>query len=160
MRVDSGMLNQSADYALRAVLYLTRSADAGSRSADAISAALGVPRNYMGKVLNTLARAGVLTSVRGPRGGFRLAVHPAQLRIEAVIEPFQRLPERRVCLLGDRPCDAGHPCDVHVRWRRMSDPVTAFFRDTTIAELLDPGDAEMHAGRVMSRARVPAAGLC
>ena len=55
-----------------------------------------------------------------------------------MIEPFQRLPERRVCLLGDRPCNATDPCDVHQRWRQIADPVNAFFRNTTIAALLAP----------------------
>src|SRR5690606_35341131 len=104
------MLNQSADHALRAVLYVAQHGARRACSAEAISTSLGVPRNYLGKVLNSLTRAGVLTAVRGPRGGFRLA-HPAhQLAIESVIEPFQRLPQRRVCLMGDRPCIAETPC--------------------------------------------------
>jgi Rrf2 family transcriptional regulator, iron-sulfur cluster assembly transcription factor len=133
------MLNQSADYALRAVLYIARQEDGGApRSADAVASALGVPRNYLGKVLNTLAHAAVLESVRGPRGGFRLARSARQITLESVIEPFQRLSDRRVCLLGDRPCDATDPCDVHQRWRQIADPVNAFFRNTTIAALLAP----------------------
>lgn len=132
------MLNQSADYALRAVLFLARSEGGRTRSADVIARSLGVPRNYMGKVLNALAHAGVLESVRGPRGGFRLDRDARQLPLESVVEPFQRLAARHVCLLGDRPCDPARPCDVHVRWSRIEGPVTAFFRHTTIAALLAP----------------------
>jgi Rrf2 family protein len=133
------MLNSSADYALRAVLYMARQAPDRSCSAGAIAAALGVPRNYIGKVLNTLAHAGVLTSVRGPRGGFRLARPPSRLSLREVVEPFQQqLTDRRVCLLGDRPCDARQPCDVHIRWQSMTGPVNEFFHETTIALLLQP----------------------
>ena len=57
------MLNQSADYALRAVLYLAQRPPEEPCSAAEIARALGVPRNYMGKVLNTLARGGLLSSV-------------------------------------------------------------------------------------------------
>jgi len=131
------MLNQSADYALRAVLFIARQKE-GSTNADAAARALGVPRNYLGKVLNTLAHAGVLESVRGPRGGFRLARSASAITLDSVIEPFQRLPERRVCLLGDRPCDSADPCDVHLRWRQIADPVNNFFRTTTVAALLAP----------------------
>jgi Rrf2 family protein len=151
------MLNQSADYALRAVLFLARSEAGGTRSADVIARSLGVPRNYMGKVLNALAHAGALESVRGPRGGFRLASDALQRTVASVIEPFQRLADRHVCLLGDRPCDATRPCDVHQRWRRMEDPVTAFFRHTTIAALLAPAPGG-EAGRAASTALVLPAG--
>jgi len=132
------MLNHSADYALRAVLFLAQQPRGSRSNVEAVSAAIGVPRNYLGKVLNTLARKRVLSSVRGPRGGFRLAADPAGITLENVIEPFQRLPERRMCLLGNRPCDQSRPCSVHTRWRRMSRPVTDFFRETTIDRLLKP----------------------
>ncbi|HEX6308130.1 MAG TPA: Rrf2 family transcriptional regulator [Longimicrobiales bacterium] len=130
------MLNQSADYALRAVLYVAQNGDRTACSAEVIATALGVPRNYLGKVLNALAHADVLSAVRGPRGGFRLAQPAERLTLASVIEPFQRLPARRVCLLGDRPCDAATPCSAHRRWQQMSQPVTDFFRDTTVALML------------------------
>jgi len=132
------MLNQSADYALRAVLYLAQHANGRSSSAEAIATAIGVPRNYLGKVLNTLAHARLLDAVRGPRGGFRLALRPDEMTLAQVVEPFQRLPARRVCLLGDRPCDASRPCNAHRHWQSVSESVTGFFRNTSVAEMLDP----------------------
>lgn len=132
------MLNHSADYALRAVLFVARHADGGLCSADTIATALGVPRNYLGKVLHGLVRARVLASVRGPHGGFRLAADADALTLEQVVGGFQRLPERRVCLLGDRPCDAAQPCGVHQRWQHMTDPIARFFRETTVAVMLEP----------------------
>jgi Rrf2 family protein len=131
------MLNQSADYALRAVLYVAQQTDDGSYSADVIAAATGIPRNYLGKVLHALTQAHVLTSIRGPNGGFRLA-HPAeQLSLAEVVEPFQKLPARQVCLRGNRECDSADPCESHRRWQDMADRITAFFRDTTIATMLE-----------------------
>lgn len=130
------ILNQSAHYALRAVLFLAQHSEAGAQNADVVAAAIGVPRNYLGKVLHTLGRARVVTSVRGPHGGFRLAAAPDCIALEAVITPFQQLPTSSVCLLGDRVCNPSQPCGAHARWRSMSDPVTAFFRETTVASML------------------------
>lgn len=134
------MLNQSADYALRAVLFVAQRGEDTSCTARSIAKAIGVPPNYLGKVLNALANAGVLTSTRGPRGGFRLAGTPAEVTLADVAGPFQNLPERHVCLLGDRPCDATRPCGAHERWQGMTDQVAAFFTTTTLAGMLD-GDA-------------------
>ena len=64
------MLSRTAEYALRAVLFL---ADRGEpTNVDLIAERLGVPRNYLSKTLHRLAREGVLTSTRGQGGGFRL----------------------------------------------------------------------------------------
>lgn len=134
------MLNQSAEHALRAVLFVAQQGTKGSCTANAIARALGVPRNYLGKVLHALTCAHVLRSVRGPHGGFRLAVGPDVLTLADVVGPFQRLPEQHVCLLGNRPCDPASSCGSHRYWQNMADQINAFFTTTTIARMLD-GDA-------------------
>jgi Rrf2 family protein len=130
------MLNQSADYALRAVLYLAQGHNA--HPAAAIAHALGIPQNYLGKILHVLAKTGVLTSTRGPRGGFRLAVDPRALTLAAVTTPFQSVAPRTVCLLGDRSCNPSVPCAAHRRWEAAANHATTFFRTTTIAAMLEP----------------------
>lgn len=133
---NTSLLNQSSDYALRAVLFLAQRDGRKACPAKAIAKATGIRPNYLGKVLHALVSAGVLTSVRGPQGGFRLAVAAAELTLEDIAGPFQRLPERSMCLLGDRLCDAANPCVSHQHWQNIADQVTSFFRTTTIAALL------------------------
>jgi Rrf2 family transcriptional regulator, iron-sulfur cluster assembly transcription factor len=133
------MLNQSADHALRAVLFVARQQEGTHCSADQIAAALDVPRNYLGKLLNTLTQTGVLHSTRGPGGGFRLAVAATELPLARVVEPFHRLPERRSCLLGNGACDPGNPCGSHARWQAMQARLTGFFETTTVAVMLGGG---------------------
>ena len=70
------MLSQTAEYALRTVLYLADRGDGPSASADELARVLGVPRNYLSKTLHRLAREGILASARGRGGGFRLAADP------------------------------------------------------------------------------------
>lgn len=130
------VLNQSADYALRATLFLARAGAAGPQSAEVIADALGVPRNYLGKVLHQLVGANVVASTRGPRGGFVLAQPAGAITLQSVVAPFQELPARTVCLLGNRPCNSAAPCNAHERWRGMSDPVRNFFQSTTIELML------------------------
>ena len=68
------MLSKTSRYALGATAALAERWDEGCaiRVGD-IAADLDVPRNYLSKILHQLSRAGVLTSERGPKGGFRLA---------------------------------------------------------------------------------------
>lgn len=133
------ILSQTAVYALQAVLHLAEAEGDEPLRVDDIARALDVPRNYLSKILHVLARDGVLTSTRGPRGGFRLRRPPSELRLESVIEHFDEITSASGCLLGRVRCSDADPCAAHARWKRVSDAVRSFLRDTTIEELLASG---------------------
>lgn len=130
-------MSRSAEYALRAVLYLAQRPEEGPLRATDMADALELPRNYLQKVLHTLAKQGVLQSLRGPTGGFTLAVPASGLSIRAVVEPFDPAPERRRCLLGRPSCGEQDPCSAHARWSGVADSVGSFFQDTTVADLVN-----------------------
>lgn len=131
------MLNQSAEYALRAMLYMAQG-DGGAYKASAIANALGIPTAYLGKVVQQLARAGVLTSGRGPTGGYSLARGSGEISLGEIAAPFQALRPRSQCLLGNRTCDRAQPCAAHHRWSRINDEVAAHLNNTTLADMLTP----------------------
>ncbi|HKH90852.1 MAG TPA: Rrf2 family transcriptional regulator [Gemmatimonadaceae bacterium] len=130
------MLSSTSDYALRATLLLARHRGGRALRADEIAEATGAPRNYMAKTLNALAKAGIVTSARGPLGGFALACAPDDLTIARVIDCFDEARPQRRCLLGNAPCDARHPCTAHGRWTAIKDARRAFYADTTVADLI------------------------
>lgn len=132
------MLTQTAEHALRALLFLAQRPGAGSVPADEIADAIGAPRNYLSKTLNALARRGIVSGTRGARGGFQLLVDPAELPIARVIDEFAPPSPHELCLLGGRKCDSAFPCLAHRRWLRMWEESQAPLRSTTLADLLDP----------------------
>jgi Rrf2 family iron-sulfur cluster assembly transcriptional regulator len=131
------MLSSTAAYALRAVLYVARHQAEGPVCVGDAAAALGLPQNYLAKVLHELARGGLLLSTRGKRGGFRLAKAPHHIALHTVVGRFDAIGTRRTCLLGRRDCSDRHPCLAHARWRAIGEETARFFRDTTVAQLLD-----------------------
>jgi Rrf2 family protein len=128
------MLSQTAEYALRTVLFLADSDDVAR--VEEIARRLGVPRNYLSKTLHRLAQEGVLRSTRGKGGGFQLAVPPDQLKLLRVVAPFDDISGERRCLLGRPQCSDRNPCPAHHQWGAVSERVTAFFRDRTVGDLL------------------------
>ncbi len=128
--------SQTSTYALRAVLYLVREGSHRPLRVGEIAEAVDIPRNYLSKILHQLARAGVLTSSRGPKGGFELARPAAEVSLAHVIEPLEPVSAERPCLLGNTACSDESPCAAHHRWKHVADQMQAFFHDTTIAELL------------------------
>ena len=131
------MISKTDQYALRAVLHLAQRVEDGPVGAAAIAQGLGLPANYLSKILHDLARAGVLRSERGPRGGFRLAKPASELSLAEVIAPFNSFMKQRTCLLGREQCSDETPCRVHERWSQAADPIIEFFNHTAIADLLE-----------------------
>jgi Rrf2 family iron-sulfur cluster assembly transcriptional regulator len=127
------LLPQTAEYALRAVLHIAAH-DRPVRVAE-IAADLDVPQNYLSKTLHQLARSGVLTSTRGPAGGFELAVAPDRLTLQRVISKFATAGGRR-CLLGHGLCGQIPACAVHDRWAPVAARMRDFYEATTVADLL------------------------
>jgi Rrf2 family protein len=134
------MLSKTSEYALRAIVHLAR--DPGDPvSAGEVAAALDVPANYLSKILHTLSRAGLVDSERGPRGGYRLARAADRMSIADVVGAVDPIAPEGRCLLGHQKCPGPRPCAAHDRWCQVSEPITAFFRDTMVSELLETSGA-------------------
>ena len=77
-----------------------------------------------------------MRSSRGRYGGFDLAVSPARLTLLRVVEGFDRIRERRRCLLGRKECRDSNACAAHARWKALADQIVRFFGETTVKDLL------------------------
>jgi Rrf2 family transcriptional regulator, iron-sulfur cluster assembly transcription factor len=137
------MLSQTAGYALRATLFLARSAPGRTVTADTIASALGAPANYLSKTLHALAKTGIVEGVRGPSGGFRLLVSPAELTVARVIEAFDEPAVQPMCIMGGEACDAARPCRAHAQWLAVTEAMRKPLRSTTLADLLVADSVEL-----------------
>jgi len=127
------MLNQTIEYALRAVIHIGRDPSASFRASE-VAKAIDAPRDYVAKILGQLVRAGILESGRGPCGGFRLLGAPEETRLADVVNVFGQSASRR-CLLGHGVCGETPSCVVHKRWAPIATSMNGFFADTTLADL-------------------------
>jgi Rrf2 family iron-sulfur cluster assembly transcriptional regulator len=134
------LISKTDQYALRAVLCIAQQPEGSRLGAAHIARRLDLPANYLSKILHSLARAGVLVSERGPRGGFGLARSADELSLADVIAPFNSFMQQRSCLLGRGECSDDSPCRLHSRWKSASDPVIEFFNRTVIADLIQEVD--------------------
>ncbi|UCC74503.1 MAG: Rrf2 family transcriptional regulator [Gemmatimonadota bacterium] len=141
------MISKTAEYALRAVVHIVREGKGAAMRANEIAEELDVPANYLSKTLHQLARAGVLSSERGPRGGFRLARSPEDLSLADVLEPLDATWLESGCLLGLPRCSDEAACPLHERWKQVREPVCQFFRETTLACLLAEAPAVARRSR-------------
>ncbi|MCA9119456.1 MAG: Rrf2 family transcriptional regulator [Planctomycetaceae bacterium] len=129
------MISQTAEYALRAVVYLADQ-EGAPRTNVQIAEATQVPTGYLAKVMQGLSRARIVNSQRGLNGGFTLKQLPTELTVLEVInaiDPIRRIHE---CPLG-LPSHGKSLCPLHQRIDNAAASVEAAFGDTTITDLLD-----------------------
>jgi Rrf2 family protein len=93
------MLSKTAEYALRAAVWLGRDPNS-SASADQLAKATKVPRRYLHKVLQDLVHAGLVRSHPGPGGGYALARNPGKITILDVVTAVAPVERIRSCPLG------------------------------------------------------------
>jgi Rrf2 family iron-sulfur cluster assembly transcriptional regulator len=129
------ILSKTANYALRAVLCLSEAGDDEPIPVDEIARRLDVPRNYLSKILHVLARAELLTSTRGPGGGFRLALPADSVALSDVVGHFDALPDETTCFLGRSSCSESDPCQAHVLWAEVRQSINDFLDNTRLADL-------------------------
>jgi Rrf2 family protein len=127
------MISQTAEYALRAIVFL---ADAGeARTTQEIAAATRVPSSYLSKVMQALSRARVVRSQRGLHGGFTLATPPSALSVWDVIEAVDPIQRIRTCPLGLKE-HGSRLCPLHKRLDDALALVENAFRESTVSDLL------------------------
>lgn len=128
------MITQTAEYALRAIVYLGGNAGRPATTRQ-IAAATKVPRGYLSKVLQALGKAGLVDAHRGLHGGYVLARSLDDLSILDVVnavDPVKRIDHCPLNLEAHRE----HLCSLHQRLDDAAAMIESFFRDAKVGQLL------------------------
>ncbi len=127
-------LSTKARYAVRAMIDLALHGDGDTITRDEIAARQDISPLYLSHILLRLSKAGLLTSTKGPGGGYHLGREPKNIRVgdivRAVGEPLDLVP----CTAKGRDyCDRAGTCAAHALWVRVAGAV----RDTLDASTLE-----------------------
>ncbi len=134
------MISQTAEYALRAIVFLAGQDE--PQTTQQVAEMTRVPAGYLSKVLQSLARAGLVHSQRGLHGGFTLAKPPKRLSVWEVVESVDPIQRIRSCPLGLKSHGV-NLCPLHRRLDDAMAGVEKAFRSSTVAELLaDPNPSK------------------
>ena len=131
------MISKTATHAMRAMVILAEQAPDTFAGAGAIAKEIGAPQNYLGKLLQQLAREGLVDSQKGHGGGFRLAKPPSKITLYDVVEPIDQVSRRQGCFLGQLLCSDGTACAVHGDWAKVLETYMSFLHKTTLAKVIE-----------------------
>jgi Rrf2 family protein len=100
-----------------------------------LTGALRIPYHFVAKILQRLTRKGLVSSLKGPTGGFMLG-HPAEkITLFEIIDAVDGTAALDACLLGFSECSSAHPCGVHKEWQKVRTSTKSILMNQTIAEM-------------------------
>jgi len=132
-------LTKRGDYAVRAMLALTRGAGNGLQSSRRIADAMDIPVRFLPQVLADLQRAGLIEAAPGRAGGYKLSRDPEALTLLEVVEAVEGDSRRQSCVLRGGPCGVDGFCDVHAVFFEGQEALRGTFARSTMAELARHG---------------------
>ena len=128
-------------YAVRALMDLAMFYDRGPVNLHSIAERQDVSSDYLEQILRKLRDAGLVRSMRGPRGGFLLARRPENITIWDVIVALGEAAAPAPCALEDEnlstDCKRSQHCAARLMWVDLAKHIEAFLRDRTLHDLCE-----------------------
>ncbi|MFB6434569.1 MAG: Fe-S cluster assembly transcriptional regulator IscR [Candidatus Malihini olakiniferum] len=128
-------LISKARYAINAMLDVALHSKEGPVSLAHISERKGISLSYLEKLFSLLRKNGLVSSVRGPGGGYLLGKNANEIAVSAVISAFDESVDATSCQ-GRKGCQSGDRCLTHTLWRDLRDRITDFLNKITLDELV------------------------
>lgn len=128
----------TSDYAIRTVLYLALNSGSCA-TANEVEKSMGVPSLYLNKVTKKLKQSGILETVRGNGGGYRLIKDPQQISLYDILSLTEQSMEINGCLENESFCSrhAAATCPVRKVYTRINSALAAALKETTIFQLME-----------------------
>lgn len=129
--------SRSCEYALRALTYLATLEDQRMATVKEISEQEQLPKQFLAKLLQAMARAGIVASVKGPGGGFALASPPDEITLYDVVSCIDGTVEFDRCAVGLVECNDQAPCPLHDQWKVLRESIKLYLLRNNLATLRD-----------------------
>ena len=134
-------LTSKGRYAVTAMLDVTIHAAYGPVSLADISERQAISLSYLEQLFSKLRKHGLVTSIRGPGGGYRLGKCSAQIAVADVITAVNESVDATKCQ-GKGNCQGGEQCLTHSLWQGLSERIEQFLQNITLAELVAKNDVK------------------
>jgi Rrf2 family protein len=127
--------SRSTEYAIRAFVNLAQVQEGKYAMVKQIAEQEGIPAHFLAKILQQLARKGLLRSSKGPTGGFSLRTPPQEISLIQLVEALDGLTDYQKCVSGLSECTDDAPCGMHDSWKALRSRIMEYLEKTTIADL-------------------------
>lgn len=143
------MLSNSCRYGIRAVIYIASQPESNEKTGiKKISKDLGLPTPFLAKILQQLAKQKILSSSKGPHGGFSLLKDPKKISLIEIVNSIDGEDIFTNCVMHNGPCKSVEKekiaCPLHNDYTRIRKDLINLFSKKTIHDLIvSPENSDM-----------------
>ena len=130
-------ITRAAEYAIRGVLDLCSQPTGSVSLLSEISERQEIPPSFLSKILQKLAKDGIVSSSRGAGGGFTIGKDPREITLLDVLQSVEGHIALNVCLNDGKVCGNRPTCAVHIVWREAQEQMIDLLRKKSFAELAE-----------------------
>lgn len=149
------IFTKGCEYALQAMIYLASQPQNTPIFQRDISTALNIPRHFLGKILQSLSRNGLVISQKGKTGGFVLGKSPTGISPFDIIQAIDGPIFLEECVLGFPGCNDDSPCPVHVQWKQIKEGIIQMLKNKDIEQLSQEIDVKLALVKELNQGRQP-----
>ncbi len=128
-------LSTKVRYGVRAMIDLANNQEDEPILVKAIAERQEISKKYLESLLASLKAAGLVRSVRGAKGGYKLAQNPDSITLEQITNALDGPPILVECVEDASLCHRSATCSAHELWKEMTEALQAKLRETTLGEL-------------------------
>lgn len=137
------MISKACKYGIRAVIFVASRSGAGIKlNVKDIAKEVDAPQAFTAKILQALNRHHIITSLKGPHGGFYMEESQLDQPVINIVNAIDGMAVFYECGLGLKQCSETHPCPLHDKYKIARDALVNTFQHTTIRKLAE----ELKAG--------------
>lgn len=130
------MFSKACEYAMRAMIYIVRKTADGSKAGiKEIARFTDSPEPFVAKVLQTLSRQGLVSSTKGPHGGFYIVKKDRQTPLIEIVKAIDGDSLLVSCGLGIKECSEHKPCPIHYQYKRVREQMVEMLQTNSIEDL-------------------------
>lgn len=144
-------LTKAGEYAIRCALFLSFQGMGIVVSKKEIARVMDVPAQFLVKIAQQLARAGIIEIVQGSKGGYRLLVPPEQLTMLDVVEAVIGKIYLNDCVVRPESCSRISACAIHRIWETARDQLRETLRQANFKDILADRSCSIELMETMKR---------
>jgi Rrf2 family protein len=126
--------SKTTEYALRILAFMAKE-ESTLYSANDIYENLNIPFRYLRKLLTLLSKSGLLISIQGKHGGYKISKNPNEISLLTIINISGDSPVSNECFFGFQNCAVDDKCAMHDKWTAVRENMIDVLNSTSLAEL-------------------------
>ncbi|GAA0189169.1 Rrf2 family transcriptional regulator [Fulvivirga kasyanovii] len=130
------MFSKACEYGIRATIYIASRSRQGERAGiKDICKEIGAPEHFTAKILQNLSRMKIISSVKGPNGGFYLDEGAKNIKLIDVVRAIDGDKLFTGCGLGIKECSETKPCPIHNEFKAIRNSLQQMLERTSLTDL-------------------------